>query len=281
MGTLHLLAVQLALMQDRCYKQKSGKYEVTVMGNDLYCGLLQSYLPLLVKKVHPTNREEPLGWDDPRSKASVDLLPAALTDHLPKKDVDDLQVQGYALLGHWLYMLVDELHVKEILDVAVARRMYKNCMRLHSASMGVEKISNTPMPGLIKVGVSISTNLYCYLCFPMVMSLQVQLDLAGWEKGWPRVFMISCLVLIYFVTIQLIFVLLVLGIHFEDPYGDDSYDLPLVRMIQKTHRDIHAVFHNTIAHRVPASMHPELPAAGGYNQCDTANEGMRKRFVGL
>merc|ERR1712110_591959 len=110
----------------------------------------------------------------------------------------------------WLYMLVDELHTKEILDAGIAKPMYKNVVVLHLASMGVEKIKNTPIPNLIKFGVSITTNLFAFLCYPLVLALQVQLDLDGWDNGMPKIFVTACILLIYCVSIQLVFVLFIL-----------------------------------------------------------------------
>merc|ERR1711879_175739 len=162
---------------------------------------------------------------------------------------------------------------------AIAKPMYKNVVLMHRASMGVEKIKNTPIPALIKIGVMISTNFFAFLCYPMVLAVRVQLDLSGWEEGYARWLVTLALTLIYCVSVQLIFMLFILGCHFEDPYGDDSYDLPLVRMCQNTHRDIQNVFHRGLDTEIPESAHPvKVPEVPGKEGDLGDDEGMRQRL---
>jgi predicted membrane chloride channel (bestrophin family) len=220
------------------------------------------------------NREEGRpGWKDVRiPEIEHDLLPESLLKHISEQEAKDLQAQGYALVSHWMYILVEELAQKRILGYMHSKSMFQNLETLHLASMAVEKIHNTPMPDLMRMGTAISVYFYCYLCFPLVLCLQVQGDLDKWPAGFARLMAIVILVIIYFVVVQLIMILFVLGIHFEDPYGDDAYDLPLIPMVKNVDRDINSVFFRGLNRSIPRALLPQLSDEGKAKAAAEAKE---------
>lgn len=210
----------------------------------VYLSMLQAYMPLCIRTVQPPTDYLREVWFDKFSAQSLKL-------HVLPPDLDQelfscLPSNPRLTLSLWLEaivkMMVKSGHVNDL----KAHEISQTISELHESAMGIEKIGNTPMPPFFRITATIMLLTYSMLILPTAVGYlgYRQMDPEDFAalKGTHRAMIDTSCAVVVFCVVIVFWVLYEIGQQFEKPYGDDPFDLPLVKMAAQLHKDLQLLF---------------------------------------
>jgi len=256
---LHALAMKIALC-------------VSPTSTGLACALLQTYLPIcaLVVLHIPDAHTEVLR--DQRTSEIVNLrvLPTSLHLQLLSSGTSPRLT-----LTFWIGMHIEAWAKGGQIGRYTSAQMSAMLMQLDSAARGIEKIATTPMPSFYLIGNTVCVMLVVWLLLPFAMAYMAYQNvtpesLETWREQNGQTMTMSLGGLVIGLVGGLSWMLHAIGSHFEQPFGDDPYDLPLLPLVNKMHKDLESIFKSPSC--LPAELRGSLQLIVGADGAPTDEE---------